>query len=138
MLLNICVRRVSRYRFIRLGWNERKPPREFDTTRFDRDILPGGIVSQGYEAFVKSVFHGAGNGADATAAASPASQSASYSQLPAGASALSGNPKVSAAALLKLEEHLGRGNANEKADYMLYVKRAFRCYRRFKYAIFVC
>lgn len=25
-----------------LGWRERAPPKEFDSTRFDRNIIPGG------------------------------------------------------------------------------------------------
>lgn len=84
-----------------LGWQERKPPREFDNTRFDRDILPGGPVSQGFENYVKSIFR-----SDSKTAQS--NLTASKMELPVGASHLSGDPKVSASALLKMEEHLGK------------------------------
>lgn len=76
-----------------LGWQERKPPREFD--RFDRDVLPGGPVTQGFENYVKSIFR-------------PEGAQEGRPDLPAGACGLSGDPKVSAAAILKMEEHLGK------------------------------
>lgn len=39
-----------------LGWTERKPPREFDYTRFDKDVIPGGPITQSFENYVKNIF----------------------------------------------------------------------------------
>lgn len=41
----------------------------------------------------------------------------SQTQLPAGASSLSGNAKVSASALLKMEEHLGKDALDDSNDH---------------------
>ncbi|CAD5221921.1 unnamed protein product [Bursaphelenchus xylophilus] len=102
-----------------LGWRERKPPRELDTTRFDRDILPGGPVSQGFENYVKSIFRpGSENANHTTANAGPYTyHQQSNGQLPAGACGLTGDPKVSASALLKMEEHLGKEALDDSLDH---------------------
>ncbi|KAI6177238.1 hypothetical protein M3Y97_00885100 [Aphelenchoides bicaudatus] len=99
-----------------LGWKERAPPKEFDTTRFDRDILPGGEVSAGYENYVRSIFRPTiGRNPEMPVQLGPSS-----TPLPAGASALTGNPKVSASQLLKMEEHLGKDALDDSNDHNLF------------------
>jgi hypothetical protein len=62
-----------------------------------------GPVTQGYESYVKSIFK-----PSETNPEMPPQLLQSKTELPVGASALSGNPKVSASALLKMEEFLGK------------------------------
>ncbi|KAI6188557.1 hypothetical protein M3Y98_00367500 [Aphelenchoides besseyi] len=97
-----------------LGWQERKPPREFDTSRFDRDIIAGGEVTKGYESYVKAIFK-------PQRPHNPEMPTEfSHLQLPAGASNLSGDPKVSAASLLRMEQHLGADALDDSNDHILF------------------
>ncbi|CAD5215950.1 unnamed protein product [Bursaphelenchus okinawaensis] len=101
-----------------LGWRERKPPREFDNSKFDRDILPGGPVTQGFESYVKSIFRpNADNSHTGGEGGSYTFSQHSRGELPGGASGLTGDPKVSASALLKMEEHLGKEALDDSLDH---------------------
>jgi len=101
-----------------LGWRERDPPRDFDTSRFDRNIMPGGPVTQGFESYVKSIFRPTSSyNPECPTQLAPKSQ---HTDLPMGASTLSGDPKVSAASLLKMEQYLGKDALDDSNDHNLF------------------
>lgn len=76
-----------------------------------------GPVAQGYESYVKSIFKPAGSG---NPEMPPQLIKSPHNELPAGASALSGDPKVSAAQLLKMEQFLGKDALDDSSKFMIY------------------
>jgi hypothetical protein len=124
-----------------LGWRERKPPPEYDTSRFDRNIIPGGPMSQNYEAYVRNVFrpnnkqntetiHAPsnftsslnGSGGSSSSGYAPITLSSDTSAF--GSADFRGldvkmPQKVSATTMLKLEQHLGKDALDDSNDMAL-------------------
>jgi len=96
-----------------LGWTERKPAREFDTSRIDRDVLPGGPITQSFENYVKNIFRPSED---------PVLTEVQNAGAKYGVSGLCGGlggglpKKISASAMLKMEEHLGKEALDDTMD----------------------
>uniref|UniRef100_A0A7E4UZQ8 Zasp-like motif domain-containing protein n=1 Tax=Panagrellus redivivus TaxID=6233 RepID=A0A7E4UZQ8_PANRE len=114
-----------------LGWRERKPPREYDTSRNDRHEVPGGPISQDFESYVRNVFRpeAANKGEfDSPKTIADGGLERHYKPVPnydqfTGSSSHNTNygqesstPKVSASAMLKLEQEFGKHALDDSND----------------------
>jgi hypothetical protein len=109
-----------------LGWTQRQPSShsrsEFDPSRVDRNVLPGGPVTQGYENLVKNIFRPNENSCSNNTLNGPVPsasslQNAGNSAFMNGILAAAGQPtKISASAMLKMEEQLGKSALDDTMD----------------------
>jgi hypothetical protein len=126
-----------------LGWRERKPPMEFDTSRFDRYEIKGGPMCQNYDAYVRNIFRSNNSKPERTIHApsgftsslensngnggknsSYAPITLSNSTSPFGSADFGGldatmPQRVSASTLLKLEQNFGKDALDDSNDNML-------------------
>lgn len=125
-----------------LGWTERKPPREFDTSRIDRNCLPETALTHSYENYVKNVFRPGANNGPAGNASAPGSASNFQAGLGGLGSSLGGGlggldplgldgglepdtkfagRNISAAAILRMEQQFGRMALDEPSTFPTFV-----------------
>uniref|UniRef100_A0A914ZCB1 Uncharacterized protein n=1 Tax=Panagrolaimus superbus TaxID=310955 RepID=A0A914ZCB1_9BILA len=122
-----------------LGWRERKPPPEYDTSRFDRNIIPGGPMTQNYEAYVRNIFRpnnkpstetihapsgftSSLDGSGSSSSHAPitlTNDTSAFGSADFGGLDMKMPQKISATTMLKLEQHLGKDALDDSNDMAL-------------------
>ena len=109
-----------------LGWTEKstRQSRDLDPTRFDRDVIPGGVITQGFENYVKSIFRPNQNPEmPATLTNNPTSTAMQASNpSSSGLGGVQPTKKISASAMLKMANELGDGALDDSCKLLFSVK----------------
>ncbi|KAI1731668.1 hypothetical protein Ddc_00499 [Ditylenchus destructor] len=96
-----------------LGWTEKstRQSRDLDPTRFDRNVIPGGVVTQGFENYVKSLFRPNQNPEMPAKLTNNSTVTAMQTS-----NGLAPGKKISASAMLKMANELGDGALDDTMD----------------------
>lgn len=101
-----------------LGWTERKPPREFDNKRFDRDIIPGGPITQSFENYVRNIFR-----PNAQAYDYSGTNIAANSNNAVGGS-IGDQKNISATSMLRMEQLFGKEALDDSRTFNINLRKA--------------
>ena len=84
----------------------------FDCTRLDKEVIPGGPISDSYETYVKSIFHPNQARGVGIAGVPPGGGAISSKSFLVGVGDV--KQKINASIMLKMEENLGKDALNDE------------------------
>ena len=99
-----------------LGWKEHKPAREFDTSRVDREVLPGGPITASYENYVRNIFRPNRNVGVGINGVPPGGGEIATRGFSVDVGDV--KTKMSATAMLKIEEQLGADALDDSREQL--------------------